>query len=263
MRLTDIRFSDLGIVVSIPLPANTVRHFQDRPQCGLLFAKSGKLRYTQDNCAFLSDETCVLFVPRGTNYSLHSAEPSLSYVINFDMSNEWIAGNSIRSFQIGDNAGILSILSDMSRLWSANTAFYRTKCLSLAYELLFRMEKAPCDVIPKSAAERRIRNSLTYLEYHYLEPGITNDILAEQSGISTAYFRRLFHEVCGVSPIRCVQQKRIERAKALLQTGYLTISEIADAVGYSSLYHFSREFKLLVGVSPSRYMAALRRPKEE
>jgi len=57
----------------------------------------------------------------------------------------------------------------------------------------------------------------------------------------------------GVSPITYAKQLRIEKAKEMLKSDYGTLSDIAQSLGYSSLYDFSRDFKKHTGVAPSKY----------
>lgn len=77
--------------------------------------------------------------------------------------------------------------------------------------------------------------------------------LARTAGYSPDHFARVFKEVLGVSPELFVIQARIERAKQLLSESSLSISEIAEALGYSDLYFFSRQFKRHVSRTPSQY----------
>ncbi|MBO5790105.1 MAG: helix-turn-helix transcriptional regulator, partial [Clostridia bacterium] len=82
---------------------------------------------------------------------------------------------------------------------------------------------------------------------------ISNDQLAALLGVSTVYFRKLFAEVMGVSPIAYARQLRIEKAKEMLKSDYGTLSDLAQSLGYSSLYDFSRDFKKHTGFAPSKY----------
>ena len=77
--------------------------------------------------------------------------------------------------------------------------------------------------------------------------------LAELCGVSTVYFRKLFDSVYGVPPIRWLNTLRMERACAMLESDYESIGQIAESVGCTSIYHFSRSFRAHTGVSPSEY----------
>ncbi len=63
----------------------------------------------------------------------------------------------------------------------------------------------------------------------------------------------IFSEVCGSTIEQYFIAQKIERAKELLAYDEMTISEIADALGYSSVAHLSNQFKKMTGLTPSFY----------
>jgi AraC-like DNA-binding protein/CheY-like chemotaxis protein len=91
----------------------------------------------------------------------------------------------------------------------------------------------------------------------HMEDHLGNDItlaeLAEQGGMSKYHFCRVFKKHLGHSPINYLIGLRIERAKTLLKTTDLSLSEIAALVGFNDSSNFSRKFKELNTISPSRY----------
>lgn len=98
----------------------------------------------------------------------------------------------------------------------------------------------------------RILEVLTYIE-NDLDKDLSDTRLAEETNLSTQFFRRLFKNEVGVSPKKYVIKKRIDKACALLHYSKVSIKEIAVLTGYSDRYHFSREFKKQKGVSPAKY----------
>lgn len=76
--------------------------------------------------------------------------------------------------------------------------------------------------------------------------------LAEIAGFSPFHFSRLFREATGLPPGRFQIALRLERAKRLLLTTDLSVTEVCFAVGYDSLGTFTTRFTELVGVSPGR-----------
>jgi len=81
----------------------------------------------------------------------------------------------------------------------------------------------------------------------------SNAELASMLKLSLGHFVRLFRHHQKMSPREFVIQARMDRAKVLLKTTTLNISEISDATGYRDVYHFSRQFRQKVGSSPSGY----------
>ena len=77
--------------------------------------------------------------------------------------------------------------------------------------------------------------------------------LAEQAGYSPDHFARLFESVIGLSPQAFVVQVRIDRARRLLTSTDMSMSQIADALGYQDVFYFSRQFKQKTGMPPSEY----------
>lgn len=79
---------------------------------------------------------------------------------------------------------------------------------------------------------------------------ITLGDMATLAGMSVSYFCVQFKEAFGLSPMECLIQHRMHRAAHLLLDKNLTISEIANQVGYDDLFHFSKMFKKQFGVGP-------------
>ncbi|MCK6473311.1 MAG: AraC family transcriptional regulator [Planctomycetes bacterium] len=77
--------------------------------------------------------------------------------------------------------------------------------------------------------------------------------LAQEAGYGPDHFARIFKKVMGQGPQAYVVRARIDRARQLLAESALTISQVAEALGYSDVFFFSRQFKQLAGQTPSAY----------
>lgn len=81
--------------------------------------------------------------------------------------------------------------------------------------------------------------------------------ICKKLGIGYEKFRKLFKEVVGIAPGEYIIQSRINTAKArIMETGG-SVKEIALSLGYPDPFTFSRQFKKLVGVSPSEFKARI------
>ncbi|WP_309396331.1 AraC family transcriptional regulator [Cerasicoccus maritimus] len=87
------------------------------------------------------------------------------------------------------------------------------------------------------------------------EPGakITTAELATECGYSADYFTRVFKKIMHCSPQRYQVYARINKACLLLRDSDLLIKQIALQLGYCNEYFFSRQFKEVIGRSPSDY----------
>ena len=132
------------------------------------------------------------------------------------------------------------------------------KSMSLFYELLYQVQKAQRATYLSSETRNRLLPAMDYLSTHYPEGPISVPLLAELSGMSEVYFRRLFSQVYGTSPVKYINSLRIARAKELILSGFYSISEVSVLCGFHEPGHFIAEFKKATGMTPSAYRDSLR-----
>jgi AraC-like DNA-binding protein len=101
---------------------------------------------------------------------------------------------------------------------------------------------------------RRLRRARDRMDREYAEP-LDVAALARTALMSPAHFSRRFRETYSETPYSYLMTRRIERAKALLRRGDLSVTEVCFAVGAASLGSFSARFAELVGETPSQYRA--------
>ncbi|MBL0745244.1 helix-turn-helix domain-containing protein [Chryseolinea lacunae] len=92
-----------------------------------------------------------------------------------------------------------------------------------------------------------------------------SDVLADEAHLEYNYLSNLFSSMEGITLEQYIIRQKIERAKELLFYDELTLSEIADKLGYSSVAHLSAQFKKVTGLTPSelkksRTVDAARKP---
>ena len=101
---------------------------------------------------------------------------------------------------------------------------------------------------------RRLRRARDQMDREYAQP-LDVAALARTALMSPAHFSRRFREAYSESPYSYLMTRRVERAKALLRRGDLSVTDVCIAVGWTSLGSFSTRFTELVGESPSSYQA--------
>jgi len=97
-----------------------------------------------------------------------------------------------------------------------------------------------------------LRRARDLIDRDYAEP-LDLDAMALEAGYSRFHFARQFAAAYGETPRAYLTRRRIERAKTLLRSANLAVTEICFLVGFSSLGSFSARFRQLVGQSPSEY----------
>lgn len=87
---------------------------------------------------------------------------------------------------------------------------------------------------------------------------ISLDEISFKLNFSKSYIKSQFKKKTGYSIIQYYINMKIEKAKKLLSRQKYTVSEIADMLGFSSVYYFSRQFKLHTDMSPSEYVHSIK-----
>ena len=98
----------------------------------------------------------------------------------------------------------------------------------------------------------KVEEARRYLVQHYSET-IDTDALARRLGLSLSRFRAVFKEHTGVAPNQYQIDVRMNLARHWLSESPHTVTEIAEMLGFSSVYYFSRLFKKKEGCPPSAY----------
>jgi transcriptional regulator GlxA family with amidase domain len=101
------------------------------------------------------------------------------------------------------------------------------------------------------------RLSRARAELQTVDGALTVESLAKASRLSRSQFILRYRAAFGVTPHQTRIRARLERAKWLLATSDLTVTEICMAVGFSSLGSFSHQFRIRCGESPARFRRRL------
>jgi AraC-like DNA-binding protein len=97
-----------------------------------------------------------------------------------------------------------------------------------------------------------------FIDRHYAKP-LTIDALASRANLSPYHFIRIFRVAFGQTPHQYVRARRVERAKELLVTTPLPVTEICDRVGFQSLGTFCTLFKKMTGETPAEFRSKRRK----
>lgn len=98
----------------------------------------------------------------------------------------------------------------------------------------------------------RIVGLLGFIQLNLHQP-ITVKAMAEMANLHPDYLSRLFLRLTGERPLSYIHHKRIERAQYLIVATDMSLTQIAEATGFSSLPHFSKVFVEVTSLTPGKY----------
>jgi AraC-like DNA-binding protein len=119
-------------------------------------------------------------------------------------------------------------------------------------EVAALMERGFSRLLPKPSYSALVTRAVELVDRELAEP-LTGDFLARRLGVSRPYLAAIFRRETGHTLHDYVTERRVTRAKELLQHSELGIGEIASRLGFKTIFHFSRVFKEQTGQSPRKF----------
>ena len=200
-------------------------------------------------------------ISAGTKYMLGSPKPmeewTRYYWIHFTGSEaeSTVLRSGIelnRVYELGQCDELYGYYEKLfSEFRAGGASFEYNAALQLRY-ILYLIGRAS-HILEVGRLDRSIRYIHTHLRYD-----LSVEALAGMEFLGTSRYRELFRSITGTSPIEYITRLRIERAKDLLTQTDMTVSEVAEAVGYDTRHYFQSLFKRRVGKTPGEWRAGLR-----
>jgi len=97
-----------------------------------------------------------------------------------------------------------------------------------------------------------IQRVVDYINDNYMKK-LTLENISEYVYLNKTYLSQLFTKQMNISLVNYIEKVRIQRAKSLLATTNLSVSQISEDIGYSSQSYFTKVFKKATGVGPLKY----------
>lgn len=248
--LTDLIITKVYLASTIYSPKNKSAKRTNRPRWAIIMKYEGETVYTSCGEKFLSDYNHIIVLPKGCSYEWQCNREGHFSVVEFESE---LSLQEPLSFYLKNSEKILKALKELEYKRNTKQPMFEFESIRDVYSILISLAKSESEKYLPSEKYNKIAPAIEYISKNYNKK-ITNAELAEVTGTSVVYFRKLFSDVMGTSPIAYAQKIRVEMAAEMLKSDFGTISDVSASLGYSSLYDFSRAFKKHVGISPSKYL---------
>lgn len=222
-----------------------------RYRCGMLYTLKGTEKYTFCDKTVYACPGSVLIIPKNEVYRIDlDDEESIVIAVDFEVYGD----TDLRPIFIkaGENQVLKNLFSEMLAEWKKQGADRVPRLKSVFYKIL------SCLIICENsysnhASLDKISDAVNYMHNHLLEPDLKIEKLSEIAGISKRYFEKLFYTEFGTTPKDYIIMRKTELAKELLQSEKKSVADVAVALGYNDVYHFSKMFKLKTGSTTGEY----------
>ena len=221
----------------------------NRPNWAIVIKYEGETLYVSGGKSYLSDINNLVILPKGCSYEWCCTQSGHFSIIEFASD---LVCNDIFRFNVKNSEKILKLFKELEYKRMLRKPMYETESIRDTYSILLMLMQSVQKKYLPAEKINKISPALDYIAKNY-NKNMRNDVLANLCNLSTVYFRKLFTEIMGTSPISYVHELRIKKAKEMLKSDYGSITDIAQSLGYLNIYDFSRAFKKYTGISPSKY----------
>lgn len=227
----------------------------------LFFIVGGKGQFQiQDQLYPVNINNLVIINPNvsHTEVSLN-AQPLEYIVLGIEGIELATSENSNGQFCILDHVEsveISSCLRNILREMELKNTGYEDVCQAYMEILVIRLMRNTALAVPTEpqvvSANRQCAAVRRYIDLHFKE-SLTLEQLAEEAHMNKFYLSHAFKREYGISPINYMISRRIEESKYLLAETDLSMSQISQLLGFSSLSYFSQVFRRTQSISPKEY----------
>ena len=231
----------------------------------LTYVDKGSIHSVADGMDYLLEQgDLVIYGPDQWHMQYADVDVSPGFItITFELTGDFPKELINRKFTIPQSAA--SILSRMMREHDRMDEFSEDvliSCLQMLLLVLMREQNAPEASRLRTAnavnsENEIIRRAQQYISAHVREK-LTVPLVARHVDVSPSYLTALFRKNLQISPGEYIRRIKLQESKQMIKEDNMNFTEIAAALQYSTVHHFSRQFKDKFGITPTEYAKSVR-----
>ena len=231
----------------------------------LTYVDKGVLHSVADGRDILLEQgDLVIYAPGQWHMQYADVDMSPSYItITFDLVGEYPRELINRKFTIPQSA--VPTLQRMLRELDRMDAFSSDMVICMLQLLLLELlrEHAPPagtklrTTNAVNSENEIIRRAQQFISEHVREK-LTVPLVARHVDVSPSYLTALFRKNLQISPGEYIRRIKLQESKQMIREDNMNFTEIAAALQYSTVHHFSRQFKEKFGITPTEYAKSVR-----
>ena len=237
---------------------------ESHPMLELTYVDQGSLHSVADgNDLLLEQGDMVLYGPDQWHMQYADMGVAPRYVtISFDVSGGRLDRLLNHKFKSPPKAAALlkQMLQEQEQMdcYSSDMILY---LLSMVLLTLLRETDKPAAKLKTAHSLHNeneiIRRAQQYISAHIREK-LSVPVVARNVDVSPSYLTALFHKNLQISPGEYIRRIKLQESKQMIRENNMNFTEIAAALQYSTVHHFSRQFKEKFGITPTEYAKSVR-----
>ncbi len=231
----------------------------------LTYVDKGSIHSVADGRDILLEQgDLVLYGPNQWHMQYADVDMSPSFItVTFDLAGDYPRELINRKFTIPQSAVpvLQRMLRELDRMDSYSSDMVICLLSMLLLELL-REQNSPAGTKLRTtnavnSENDIIRRAQQYISEHVREK-LTVPLVARHVDVSPSYLTALFRKNLQISPGEYVRRIKLQESKQMIREDNMNFTEIAAALQYSTVHHFSRQFKDKFGITPTEYAKSVR-----
>lgn len=215
----------------------------------ILYVTSGEAVFRFEKSVYTLKAGDLVLLKPGNNYiaEVLSQEDYNFFTISFIAKKDFI--NDKKPIICIQNQNLLSDFNLAYDMFEFQHELFLLKTKALIYNCVY-------NVIAQNGNEKTSYDEMDKA-IHFIKSNYMNKIslaqIADVAGCSISHFKFRFYKKTKTSPMKFLNEFRINRAEDLLKSGLYNVSETANLCGFSNVHYFSNAFKKFTGLSPKTY----------
>lgn len=237
---------------------------ESHPVLELTYVDQGSLHSVADGQDLLLEQgELTLYGPDQWHmqYSDISVAPRFM-TVGFDPGDYDLSALFNRKFKASQS--VVTLLQKMLREQEKMDDYSADMILNMLSIILLQLLRQPeqAELPPRSAHCISNENEIIRRAQQYITTNVrsrlTVPLVAQNTDVSTSYLTALFHKHLQISPGEYIRRIKLQESKQMIRDGSMNFTEIAQALQYSTIHHFSRQFKEKFGMTPSQYAKSIK-----
>ncbi|MBQ6997379.1 MAG: AraC family transcriptional regulator [Oscillospiraceae bacterium] len=235
------------------------------PMLELTYVDQGTLHSVVDGQeTVLEQGELMIYGPNQWHMQYADMDVAPRYVtFSFDLETTELDMLINRKFKIPQRSAFLlqQLLHEQDRMDKYSSDLINS-LLTQFLIMLLRSNEAPGETRLKASnsvhsENEIIRRAQQYISAHIREK-LSVPLVARMVDVSPSYLTALFHKNLQISPGEYIRRIKLQESKQMIRENSMNFSEIAAALQYSTVHHFSRQFKDKFGITPTEYAKSVR-----
>ena len=238
---------------------------ESHPMLELTYVDQGSLHSVADGQDILLEQgDIMIYTPDQWHMQYADIGVAPRFVtISFELAQGDLS--SLKNRKLTASQQAVTLLQQMLREQERADEYSDDLIFSMLAQLLLtllRQANAPVAQKPKASNNLHSENQIIRCAQEYISGHLREKLsvpgVAKMVNVSPSYLTALFHKHLQISPAEYIRRLKLQESKQMIRENSMTFTEIAAALQYSTVHHFSRQFKEKFGLTPTEYAKSVR-----